>query len=93
MGLLGLVAYHLVSPVLNIWFPPLGAWDQSSVWPVIVVMPALWSPAFILSGVNRQTKRRGWTQSIRVTLCLTTIYLAAVLAWSFLLNTNPTLWH
>ena len=31
MGLLGLVLYYLVSPVLNGWFPPLASWDQSLV--------------------------------------------------------------
>lgn len=94
MGLLGLVAYHLVSPVLDMWFPPLSEWDQSSVWPVLVVMPLLWSPAFILSGViNMEIRRRGWTQSVRVALYLITIYFSAVIAWSFLLNANPTLWH
>lgn len=94
MGLLGLVLYYLVSPVLNWWFPPLDAWDQSLVWPVIIAMPILWAPAFIVAGVaNQHAKLRGWSRRIRIALYLTIIWLASVIAWAALLAANPTLWR
>ena len=94
MGMLGLALYYLVSPVLNVWFPPLDVWDQSLVWPVIIAMPILWAPAFIVAGiVNRQTKLRGWSRRARIALYLGIIWLAALLAWLILLPANPTLWR
>lgn len=94
MGMLGLVLYYLVSPLLNVWFPPLEAWDQSQVWPVIIAMPIVWAPAFLIAGiVNRQTKRRGWSRRARIALYFGILWLAALVAWLVLLPANPTLWR
>jgi hypothetical protein len=94
MGLLGLVVYHLASPALNLWFPPLDNWDQSSVWPVIIAMPIAWSPAFIVAGViNRQTKTHGWTRKTRIPLYLAIVWCAAIAVWSAILIANPALWR
>ena len=94
MGMLGLVLYYLVSPLLNLWFPPLEIWDQSQVWPVIIAMPIVWAPAFLVAGiVNRQTKRRGWSRRARIALYFGILWLAALLAWLVLLPANPTLWR
>ena len=94
MGMLGLVLYYLVSPLLNVWFPPLEAWDQSQVWPVIIAMPIVWAPAFLIAGiVNRQTKLRGWSRRARIALYIGILWLAALAAWLVLLPANPTLWH
>lgn len=94
MGLLGLALYYPVSPLLNVWFPPLEAWDQSQVWPVIIAMPIVWAPAFLIAGiVNRQTKLRGWSRRARIALYIGILWLAALAAWLVLLPANPTLWH
>ena len=94
MGMLGLALYFLVSPVLNLWFPPLDVWNQSLVWPVIIAVPIVWAPAFVVAGiVNRQTKQRGWSRRGRIALYLGIIWLAAILAWLILLPANPTLWR
>lgn len=94
MGLLGLVLYHLVSPVLNLAFPPLSAWDQSLVWPVVLAMPLPWSPSFILAGVvNRQMMRRGWTRRRRIALYVAIVWLAALASWWGMLVANPPLWR
>ncbi len=94
LGTLGLLLYHLVSPALSLWFPPLGAWDQSLVWPVIVAVPLLWAPAFILAGIaNRQVKQRGWTRAGRIPLYLAIVWLAALAVWAVVLAANPTLWR
>lgn len=94
LGTLGLLLYHLVSPALTLRFPPLPAWDQSLVWPVIVAVPVLWAPSFILAGVvNRQVKRRGWTRTSRIPLYLAIVWLAALAAWAAMLAANPTLWR
>jgi hypothetical protein len=94
MGMLGLVLYYLVSPLLNVWFSPLEAWDQSQVWPVIIAMPIVWAPAFLIAGiVNRQTKLRGSSRRARIALYFGILWLAALAAWLVLLPANPTLWH
>ena len=94
MGMLGLVLYYPVSPLLNVWFPALEAWDQSQVWPIIIAMPVVWAPGFLVAGiVNRQTKLRGWSRRARIALYFGILWLAALLAWLVLLPANPTLWR
>jgi len=94
MGLLGLVVYYLVSPVLNVWFPPLEDWDQSLVWPIIIAMPVLWAPALVVAGiVNRSTKLGGWSRRRRISLYLAIIWGASLLVWLLLLSLNPSLWR
>lgn len=94
MGLLGLILYHLVSPGLNLVYPPLTQWDQSQVWPVMLAMPLPWSPSFIVAGlVNRRVERKGWARRSRIPLYVAIIWLAALVTWLGLLAVNPTVWN
>ncbi|MEJ8311380.1 hypothetical protein [Agrobacterium larrymoorei] len=94
MGLLGLLVYHLVSPVLAFRYPPLASWDQSLVWPLIIVMPVLWAPSFIIAGIaNRHMRLRGSRPLTHGFLYIGILFVSAVLAWWVLLNANPTVWQ
>lgn len=93
MGLLGLVLYHLVSPILNLRFPPLEAWDQPLVWPLIIAMPVVWSPAFVVAGlVNRWATRRGRSRRTRIPLYVAIVWAAALAVWWMLIAGNAPLW-
>lgn len=94
MGILGLAQYYLVSPALNLGFPPLEKWDQSVVWPLIIVAPILWSPTFLLAGtLNTRLKRAAWARGKRVLAYLAILWLGAAAAWWFLLITNESVWR
>jgi hypothetical protein len=94
MGVLGILLYHLVAPVLNLGFPPLHEWDQSLVWPLVLAMPILWAPAFLPAGiVNRQLRFADWQRWKRILVYLGIIWLAALASWWLLLVLNPTVWR
>lgn len=94
MGMLGLLQYYMVSPALNWGFPPLEAWDQSVVWPVLIVAPMVWSPAFLLAGLlNRRLKLGGWGRWPRVLAYLAVLWVAALAAWWLVLVLNERVWR
>lgn len=93
LGMVGLVQYYLASPALNLAFPPLEAWDQSVVWPMLIGAPLLWSPAFFVAGiVNRRLSRSGWQRARRIAVYVGIVWLAAVASWSLLLSVNRDVW-
>lgn len=94
LGMLGLVLYYVVSPALNLAFPPLDAWDQTVVWPVIIAAPLVWSPVFVPAGIlNRHLSRSGWTRPRRIVVYAAIIWLAAVASWWLILSVNPDVWQ
>jgi hypothetical protein len=92
-GMLGLLLYYIVSPALNLGFPPLAQWDQSVVWPLIIGAPILWSPSFLPAGLlDRGLRNRGWSRSRRVPAYLLVLWLAGLASWWFVLAVNPVAW-
>ncbi len=94
MGMLGLLLYAIVSPVLGLGFPALDAWDQTAVWPLTIAVALLWAPAFLVAGgVTLALQRRGWRRRARVAVYVGVLWLAALLSWAGLLLLNPEVWR
>ena len=92
LGLQGLALYGLVSPVLNLIYPPLDRWDQSIVWPLIVAAGLVWSLSFLPAGMlDASLRARGTRKRWRVLAYLAVLWLGALLAWLLILITNPVL--
>ena len=92
LGVQGLALYGLVSPVLNLIYPPLESWDQSIVWPLIVGAGLLWSLSFLPAGLlDRSLKARGTRRRWRVLAYLGVLWVGGLLAWLLVLITNPVL--
>ena len=90
LGLQGLALQVLVSPVLNLMFPPLDRWDPSAVWPLIIAAGLVWSISFVPAGLlDRRLKRRGTRRRWRVLAYLAVLWCGALLAWLLVLATNP----
>ena len=90
LGLQGLALYGLVSPALNLIYPPLDRWDQSTVWPLIVGAGLIWSLSFLPAGLlDRRLKARGIRRGGRVLAYLGMLWLGALLAWLLILIANP----
>lgn len=93
LGTLGLVLYGAASPVLIRLFPPLDAWDQSLVWPLLIAVPIVWSPVFVVAGLlNRRWRFAGWRRALRIAAYVVLVWSAAVASWSALLSLNRDVW-
>lgn len=93
LGTLGLVLYGAASPVLLRLFPPLDAWDQTLVWPLLIAVPIVWSPVFVVAGLlNRRWRLAGWRRAMRIAAYVVLVWSAAVASWSALLSLNRDVW-
>lgn len=83
MGLLGLVLYYPVAPVLGLRFGsldemPTGDW----FWPTLIVAGMLWSFGFLVAGqIHRWQVRAGGSRLMRVLTYLLVLWLWDALAW------------
>ena len=94
LGVLGLLLYYLVSPALDLVYPPLEAWDQTVVWPLIVAAPLLWSPSFVVAGLlNRRLKIGGWRRASRIFVYVALVWFAALGSWWIILSVNSGVWQ
>ena len=90
MGLLGQGLYYLISPILDLKFPPMKSWHGDWIWPVVLYVSILWPFGFLIGGWTYLSLIKfGWPK-----ITLYGIYICILLIWdSFLwfimLNWQP----
>ncbi len=92
MGLLGLVLYEAVHPLLGPFFGDMEDWEADTAWPALIFAGMGWSFSFIPAGlINIRLEIAGWKKEIRWATYAFVLWLGAVLIWSILFLANePT---
>ena len=81
MGFLGQILYYLISPILNLKFPPINSWHGDWVWPALIYVSILWAFAFLIAGrTSLLLIKFGWPKSV-----LYGIYICILLIWDLFL--------
>ncbi len=81
MGLLGQILYYIVSPVLNLIFPPMKLWTGDWVWPALIYASVLWPFGFFISGYSHLLLTKlGWAK-----IALYGVYVWILVMWDLLL--------
>ncbi len=89
MGLIGLVLYEAVHPVLGPYFGDMEDWEADTAWPALIFAGMGWSFSFIAAGViNMRLEMAGWKKQIRRAIYAVILWLGAVLIWSILFLAN-----
>lgn len=91
MGLLGLLLYEAVHPVLGPFFSDLDDWHGDTVWPVIIVAGMGWSVSFIAAGlINMRLETAGWKKQGRRVIYGLVLWLGAALIWFIILSAHES---
>ena len=82
MGLLGQGLYYLISPILNLKFPPMKSWHGDWIWPVVIYVSLLWPFSFLIGGGSYLLLIKfGWGKIV-----LNSLYICILLIWDLFLS-------
>jgi len=86
MGILGLLLYYPVSPLLQA-YGPMESWHGDSVWPTLILVGMGWSFAFLIAGLLDhllKSKQAHW--ALRALAYLIVLWLVDAALWLGMLH-------
>ena len=90
MGLLGYGLYYIVSPILNLKFPPMETWHGDWVWPVLFYVSILWPFSFLMAGwAHLSLIKFGWSKIVMYTIYICILLIWDLFLWFLMLNWQP----
>lgn len=90
MGLFGQGLYYLVSPILNLKFPPMSSWHGDWVWPVSFMSGMFWSFGFLIGGwIYSLLKKFGWPRIALYCIYIFILFIWDLFVWFMILNVQP----
>ncbi len=90
MGLLGYGLYYLVSPILNLKFPPMKTWHGDWVWPVLFFVGILWPFSFLIAGwTHLSLLKLGWPKIALFAVYISILLIWDLFLWFMMLNWQP----
>ena len=89
MGFLGIGLYYLVSPILNLYFPPIDSLHGDWAWPAMIISGMVWSFAYPIAGwVYLHLTRFDWTRMTKVLAYIFILLLWDLILWALILDAN-----
>ena len=89
LGLLGLLLYYPVAPLLSLHFAPMSRWEGDWVWPTVILAGMGWPFGFLIASVlNRRLagKSRVPSRFLRGAIYAGVLWAWDLAIWSFFLT-------